>query len=117
MICFAGAQAFALEMAAVRPLPRVRDLPAPVVSDAGLFDKARADMAKARRGLVSPQRLHRRCPRIATQDDIDTGIQKEGEMFKALMVGPQAKAMQHAFFGERAASKIPMCPTTPPPAR
>ncbi|MCC6218947.1 MAG: enoyl-CoA hydratase/isomerase family protein, partial [Aquabacterium sp.] len=88
----AGAQAFALEMAAVRPLPRVRDLPAPVVSDAGLFDKARADMAKARRGLVSPQRCID-AVEIATQDDIDTGIHKEGEMFKALMVGPQAKAM------------------------
>jgi 3-hydroxyacyl-CoA dehydrogenase len=109
----AGAQAFALEMAAVRPLPRVRDLPAPVVSDAGLFDKARADMAKARRGLVSPQRCID-AVEIATQDDIDTGIHKEGEMFKALMVGPQAKAMQHAFFGERAASKIPDVPDNTP---
>jgi 3-hydroxyacyl-CoA dehydrogenase len=109
----AGALAFAHEVAPARPMPRVRDLPAPVVPDASLFDKARADMAKARRGLVSPQRVID-AVEIATQDDIDTGIRKEREIFAAIMVGPQARAMQHAFFGERAASKIPDVPDNTP---
>ena len=109
----AGAQAFALEVAGVRPMPRVRDLPAPVVSDRGMFDKARAELAKTRRGLVSPQRCVD-AVEIATQVDLDTGLSQEMEMFKTLLASSQAKAMQHAFFGERAASKIPDVPDNTP---
>ncbi|MFW9617578.1 3-hydroxyacyl-CoA dehydrogenase NAD-binding domain-containing protein [Aquabacterium sp.] len=110
----AGAKAFALEVADVRPMPLVRHLPVPAVADAELFNKARADMAKARRGLVSPQRCIDAVEIAAQTPDIDVGIQKELDIFKVIMVGPQAKAMQHAFFGERAASKIPDVPDNTP---
>ncbi|MFZ4552764.1 MAG: 3-hydroxyacyl-CoA dehydrogenase NAD-binding domain-containing protein [Aquabacterium sp.] len=110
----AGAKAFALEVADVRPMPLVRHLAVPAVADAELFNKARADMAKARRGLVSPQRCIDAVEIAAQTPDIDVGIQKELDIFKVIMVGPQAKAMQHAFFGERAASKIPDVPDNTP---
>jgi hypothetical protein len=34
----------------------------------------------------------------------------ERELFIALMMTPECKALRHAFFGERAASKIPDVP-------
>jgi 3-hydroxyacyl-CoA dehydrogenase len=110
----AGAVAFAKEVADVRPMPLVRHLPVSPVSDPELFNKARADMAKARRGLISPQRCIDAIEIAANTPDIDAGIQKELDIFKEIMVGPQAKAMQHAFFGERAASKIPDVPESTP---
>ena len=106
--------AFAKDVAGVRPMPLVRHLPVQPVSEAGLFDKARADMAKARRGLVSPQRCIDAVEIAANTPDIDVGIQKELDIFKDIMVGDQARAMQHAFFGERAASKIPDVPDNTP---
>ena len=108
-----GALAFAKEVAAVRPMPLVRDLAAPQPADPDLFNKARAEQAKLRKGLVSPQRCID-AVEVATQMDLDAGIDRELEIFKDIMVGSQAKAMQHAFFGERAASKIPDVPDSTP---
>ncbi|WP_290873869.1 3-hydroxyacyl-CoA dehydrogenase NAD-binding domain-containing protein [Aquabacterium sp.] len=110
----AGALAFARDVADVRPMPLVRHLSVSPVSDPELFQKARADMAKTRRGLVSPQRCIDAIEIAVQTPDIDAGIQKELDLFKVLMVGPQARAMQHAFFGERAASKIPDVPDATP---
>nr|MBP8191869.1 3-hydroxyacyl-CoA dehydrogenase [Aquabacterium sp.] len=93
--------------------PLVRDLAVPAPADADLFNKARAEQAKLRKGLVSPQRCID-AVEVATQMDLDAGIDRELEIFKDIMVGPQAKAMQHAFFGERAASKIPDVPDSTP---
>ncbi len=109
-----AAIAFAQSIASVRPMPLVRHLPVPVVNDPALFDKARADMAKTRRNLVSPQRCIDAIDIAASTPDIDAGIQKELDIFKEIMVGSQARAMQHAFFGERAASKIPDVPDRTP---
>jgi len=108
-----GALAFAKEVAAVRPMPLVRDLAVPKPADPDLFNKARAEQAKLRKGLVSPQRCID-AVEVATHMDLDAGIDRELEIFKDIMVGPQAKAMQHAFFGERAASKIPDVPDSTP---
>jgi 3-hydroxyacyl-CoA dehydrogenase len=109
-----AAIAFAKEVADVRPMPLVRHLAVQPVADATLFDKARADMAKVRRHLVSPQRCIDAIEIAVNTPDIDAGIQKELDIFKDIMVGPQARAMQHAFFGERAASKIPDVPDSTP---
>ncbi len=38
----------------------------------------------------------------------------EREIFLALMMTPESKALRHAFFGERAASKIPDVPEDTP---
>ncbi len=109
-----AAIAFAQGVADVRPMPLVRHLPVPTVSSPALFEQARADMAKTRRNLVSPQRCIDAIEIAVNTPDIDVGIQKELDIFKAIMVGDQARAMQHAFFGERAASKIPDVPDSTP---
>src|SRR6185437_15047598 len=44
----------------------------------------------------------------------DEGIAIERELFVDLMNGPESKALRHAFFGERAASKIPDVPEDTP---
>ncbi|HET8869875.1 MAG TPA: enoyl-CoA hydratase-related protein, partial [Aquabacterium sp.] len=108
-----GAIAFAKGIAALRPMPLIRHLPVQGSSDPELFNKARAEMAKVRKGLISPQRCID-AVEVATKLDIDAGIDRELEIFMDIMVGTQAKAMQHAFFGERAAAKIPDVPDHTP---
>lgn len=108
-----GAIAFAKEVAAVRPLPSVRDLSVTAPADAQVFDKARADLAKSRRHLDAPQRCVD-CVEASTRLDLDAGIQFEREVFEKLVTSDQARALRHAFFGERAASKIPDVPESTP---
>ncbi len=44
----------------------------------------------------------------------DDGMRAERDAFLALMITPESKALRHAFFGERAASKIPDVPEDTP---
>ena len=44
----------------------------------------------------------------------DKGLVAERECFVALVQTPESRALRHAFFGERAASKIPDVPSTTP---
>ena len=104
-----AAIAFAKEVAAVRPLPSVRDLSVAAPADAEAFSKARVDLAKTRRNLEAPQRCVD-CVEAATKLDLDAGIAFERDVFGKLVTSEQAQALRHAFFGERAASKIPDVP-------
>jgi 3-hydroxyacyl-CoA dehydrogenase len=108
-----AAIAFAQSVAAVRPLPSVRDLSVAVPADAEAFDKARADLAKTRKNLEAPQRCVD-CVEAATRLDLDAGIAFERDVFAKLVTSEQAQALRHAFFGERAASKIPDVPDSTP---
>ncbi len=108
-----AAIAFAKEIAGVRPLPSVRGLSVAAPADAETFNKARADLAKTRRHLEAPQRCVD-CVEAATKLDLDAGIQFERDVFEKLVTSDQAHALRHAFFGERAASKIPDVPTDTP---
>jgi 3-hydroxyacyl-CoA dehydrogenase len=47
----------------------------------------------------------------------DDGMLYERELFMGLMLTPECKALRHAFFGERAASKIPDVPEDTPQRR
>ena len=44
----------------------------------------------------------------------DQGVKEERRMFVELLQSPESRAMRHAFFGERAASKIPDVPSDTP---
>jgi 3-hydroxyacyl-CoA dehydrogenase len=44
----------------------------------------------------------------------EAGMKKERELFTTLMFTPESKALRHAFFAERAASKIPDVPADTP---
>jgi 3-hydroxyacyl-CoA dehydrogenase len=50
----------------------------------------------------------------ALKKPFDLGLLYERETFIALMMTPECKALRHAFFGERAASKIPDVPEDTP---
>lgn len=108
-----AAIAFAKDVAGVRPLPSVRDLKVAAPADAEAFNKARAELAKSRKNLIAPQRCVD-CVEAATKLDLDAGIKFEREVFEGLVTGDQARALRHAFFGERAASKIPDVPADTP---
>jgi 3-hydroxyacyl-CoA dehydrogenase len=108
-----GAIAYAKEIAAVRPLPSVRKLSVAAPADPEAFTKARADLAKTRKNLIAPQRCVD-CVEAATKLDLDAGIAFEREVFEGLVTSDQAQALRHAFFGERAASKIPDVPDSTP---
>ncbi|MDE2400165.1 MAG: enoyl-CoA hydratase/isomerase family protein [Burkholderiales bacterium] len=108
-----SAIAFAKDVAAIRPLPCVRQLSVAAPAEADVFTKARADLAKTRRHLEAPQHCVD-CVEAATRLDLDAGIRFEREVFVKLIASDQARALQHAFFGERAASKIPDVPADTP---
>jgi 3-hydroxyacyl-CoA dehydrogenase len=108
-----AAIAFAKGVASVRPLPSARDLSVAAPVDAEAFNKARADLAKTRRHLDAPQRCVD-CVEAATKLDLNAGIAFEREVFEKLVTSDQARALRHAFFGERAASKIPDVPADTP---
>ena len=108
-----AAIAFAQSVADARPLPSVRDLKVAAPADADAFAKARAELAKTRKHLEAPQRCVD-CVEAATQLDLDAGIAFERDVFGKLVTSDQARALRHAFFGERAASKIPDVPDTTP---
>ncbi len=110
----AAATAFATSVATTRPLPTVRDLKVIPPADAGLFDKTRAELAKTKRRLMAPQSCVD-CVEAATQLGLDEGLAYEGKVFEGLVTSGQAQALRHAFFGERAASKIPNIPENTQP--
>ena len=56
----------------------------------------------------------RGCGGSAVKRQFDDGMAYERELFTALMFTPECKALRHAFFGERAASKIPDVPEDTP---
>ena len=109
----AGALAFAREVAEVRPLPSVRQLSAAAPADAAFFAQAKAQLAKSARGLTAPQRCVD-CVAAATRLSLDDGLAYEREAFTQLVAGVESKALRHAFFGERAAAKIPDVPDDTP---
>ncbi|MBI5924470.1 MAG: enoyl-CoA hydratase/isomerase family protein [Aquabacterium sp.] len=108
-----AAIAFAKDVAALRPLPSVRQLSVAAPADAEAFAKARADLAKIRKKLEAPQRCVD-CVEASTRLDLDAGLAFEQDVFAKLVTSDQAQALRHAFFGERAASKIPDVPDNTP---
>ena len=101
-----GAIAFAGEVAAVRPLPRVRDLPCRHPDGDAYFGFARNTVKAMAKNFPAPVRCVD-CVEQATKAKFEDGLHYEREAFTALMLTPESKALRHAFFAERAASKIP----------
>ncbi|MET0383848.1 MAG: 3-hydroxyacyl-CoA dehydrogenase NAD-binding domain-containing protein [Burkholderiaceae bacterium] len=109
-----GALAFAAEVSDARPLPKVRDLACGHSAGEAYFASARAALKlRARHPLPAPARCID-CIERATEDAFEDGLRHEREAFTALMLTPESKALRHAFFAERAASKIPDVPAGTP---
>ena len=108
-----GALAFANEIAAVRPLPMVRDLKCKHPEGDAYFGFARNTVKAMARNFPAPVRCVD-CVEQATKARFEDGLKYEREAFAALMLTPESKALRHAFFAERAASKIPDVPESTP---
>ncbi|MEN9559668.1 MAG: hypothetical protein RLZZ502_879 [Pseudomonadota bacterium] len=109
----AEAVKFADSVSDKRPLPRVRDLPCGHPNADGFFAFAR-NMVK---GVAGPFPAPLKCVdavEIACKNKYDEGIRQEREIFMNLMLTPESKACRHAFFAERAASKIRDVPENTP---
>ncbi len=110
-----AALAFARKIVAEkRPLRRLRDEQAKVAGDAAaLFAEARKRVAKEARGFPAPPKIVD-CVEAAVNLPAEDGLKFERARYEELVVTPESKAMRHAFFGERAAAKIPDVPESTP---
>jgi len=98
-----AALAYAEELVATGPR-RIRDMPAPS-AEPSLFDGSRKKIAAKTRGLISPERIIR-CVELSTKVDFNEGCKAEREFFLECKASPQSSGLRHAFFAERAVSKV-----------
>ena len=108
----AAALRYAADVAAVRPLRRVRDLEAHVLqarADAGVMDALRKKTAAKSRHLAAPRHVLAAVEAAVTLP-FDEGIALEKASFELLENADEAKALRYAFFAEREAAKIPGAP-------
>ena len=84
---------------------RIREMTVPDV-DPDLFEKTRTGIARKTRGLMSPEKIIR-CVELSTQVAFDEGLKAERDLFVECKDSPQSDGLRHAFFAERAVSKVP----------
>ena len=107
-----GAIAFAREIAG-KPFPKTRELQEKLRGAAPMFfDIARDQARKRGRGMRAPLAAID-AVEAATRLHFDEGCRREAELFDECLFSTQSKALIHAFFGERAVSKIPAFRRTP----
>jgi len=109
----AGALVFAAEVAAEHskggPLPLVRNLKATHPNPDAYFQFARNTVKGMAKNFPAPVKCVD-AVEASIRRKFDDGMVYEREVFMALMLTPECKALRHAFFAERAASKIPDVP-------
>jgi 3-hydroxyacyl-CoA dehydrogenase len=110
----AGALAFAAEVADQRPLPLVRNIKAAHPNADGYFAFARNTVKAMAKNFPAPARCVDCVEAAVKSAKFEDGMRFERDAFIALMMTPESKALRHAFFGERAASKIPDVPEDTP---
>jgi 3-hydroxyacyl-CoA dehydrogenase len=107
------AEALAAEHAGGKPLPRLRDLKCAHPNADAYFQFARNMVKAMAKNFPAPPKCVD-AVEAAVKRPFDDGMAYEREIFLALMVTPECKALRHAFFAERAASKIPDVPEDTP---
>ncbi|MCU0773631.1 MAG: 3-hydroxyacyl-CoA dehydrogenase NAD-binding domain-containing protein [Ideonella sp.] len=108
-----GALTYARSIADARPLPRVRDLKVTHPNADAYFQFARNTVKAVARHYPAPPRCVD-CVEQSLKLKFDDGMRYERDAFVSLMLTPECKALRHAFFAERAASKIPDVPADTP---
>lgn len=108
-----AAIAFAERIAAARPLPRVRDIPLKIAHAEELHRAAREQVAAVAGAFPAPLRCVDAVVAAGTRA-FDDGLAYEMSIFEELVNSPESRALRHAFFGERAAAKIPDVPESTP---
>ncbi len=95
------------------PLPRVRDMKVKHPNADAYFAFARNMVKGMSKNFPAPAKCVD-AVEASVKQGFDAGMVTEREIFLALMLTPECKALRHAFFGERAASKIPDVPEDTP---
>ena len=108
-----GAVAFAQGIADQRPLPKIRDIKIDFPLYEGYFGFARNTVNAVAKNYPAPKKCVDAVEAAVTMR-FDDGIAFERACFLELVQTPESKALRHAFFGERAASKIPDVPEDTP---
>ena len=98
----AGAVVFAREIAG-HAIRRTRDI---VVADGASFATARDQAQKKMRGQTAPL-MAINAVQAATKLAFADGLKHEADLFNECLHSTQSKALIHAFFAERAVTKIP----------
>ncbi len=109
----AEALAYAAEVAAVRPLPLVRNLPCKHPLGDAYFQFARNMVKGMSKNYPAPAKCVD-AVESATKKKFDDGMVFEREIFINLMWTPECRALRHIFVANRAASKIPDVPADTP---
>ena len=110
----AGALAFAKKVVADgAKLPRVRDMKIDMPDAATFFAEARAKVAASSKHFPAPLKCVD-AVEASVLCDFDAGLKYEFELFSDLVSTPESVALRHAFFSERAASKIADVPESTP---
>ena len=110
----AGALEFAEKaVAESRPLKRARDLKIALADADAFFAAARAKVSAAAGAFPAPMKCLE-CVAAAATLPFDEGLAVERKLFTELLMSPESRALRHAFFGERAAAKIPDVPEDTP---
>ncbi|MFN0183433.1 MAG: 3-hydroxyacyl-CoA dehydrogenase NAD-binding domain-containing protein [Aquabacterium sp.] len=109
----AGAVAFANGKADVRPLPLVRSLPVRHPNADAYLQFVRNTVGAMSKNFPAPLK-NVEAVTASLRMSFDDGMRTERELFIGLMNTPEAQALRHAFFAERAASKIPDIPADTP---
>jgi len=110
----AGALAFAAEVADARPLPRVRDLKATHPNADAYFQFARNTVKAMAKAFPAPAKCVDCVEQAVKSRTLEEGLLYERTTFLDLMMTPECRSLRHAFFAERAASKIPDVPEDTP---
>lgn len=114
---FDEAAKFAHHVEEIRPLPLLREacaaLPAGM-DRAAFFMLARERVAAAARGLPAPLACVD-AVEAAVREPFEFGLAKEQELFMRLLATNESRALRHAFFAERAASRIDDLPDSARP--
>ncbi len=113
----AGAVAFAREMAdrggPHRKTRERNEKLGSAAANAPLFAAGREQAAKTRRNMTAPLQAIEAIEAAATLP-FDEGCRKERELVRGCLASDQCRALIHAFFAERAVSKIPDVPKETP---
>ena len=96
-----------------RAPPRVRDRSAAGPLVEALLGFARTTVGAAYAAYPAPLKIIDAIEAAATQP-FEDGLATERRLFAELMITPVSRALRHAFFAERAASKIPDVPESTP---
>src|SRR5262249_38338602 len=108
-----AAIAFASNLSPATPPKRLRDLRVEHPNPEGFLAFARSVVGAASKGYPAPLKCIEAVA-AAVSKPYEEGLRVEAELFGQMMQTTESKALRHAFFAERAASKIPGLPENLP---